>query len=174
MKKIMLTLALGCLLLPCTYSQSVWSEAAEKQAIMKTIERETECFYKRDYKGWKETWVQADYIFQAWSNQDGTFDASVGWEKVDGRIGKYIKENPVPEGGSSHPKVERRNMVVKFFNENLAYLVWDQYNMDKDKKYYTLSKDERLMEKQNGTWKIANVSSFWDYKNTVPVEQLKN
>jgi len=173
MKKILFILALGCYMLPFAYSQSSFNEEAEQKAIMATIERETAYFYARDYDGWKQTWIQAPYTFQAWSNSDGTFDASVGWEQIDARIGKYIKDNPVPEGGTSHPKVERRNMVVKFFNENLAYLVWDQYNMSPDGKTYTYSKDERLMEKQNGQWKIVNVSSFWDYKNKIPAGELK-
>ena len=41
-------------------------------------------------------------------------------------------------------------MVVKFFSENLAYLVWDQHISDKDGKIFLLSKDHRIMEKING------------------------
>jgi hypothetical protein len=29
------------------------------------------------------------------------------------------------------------------------------------------------MEKQNGTWKIVSVSSYWDYKNTILLDSLK-
>ena len=65
-------------------------------------------------------------------------------------------------------------MVVKFFLESLAYLVWDQYNSDKDSKTFLLSKDQRIMEKINGKWKIANVSSYWDYKNVIPADSIHN
>ncbi len=150
-----------------------FDEDSEKQAIMETIKQETECFYKRDYNCWKETYAQTDYAFQCWSNPDGTFDAKVGWKEVDEKIGKYIRENPVHSGGSSHPKVERRNMMTKFYGGNVAYMIWDQYNMDKEMKKYTHSKETRIMEKINGKWKIVNVTAFWDYKNLIQVDSLK-
>jgi hypothetical protein len=180
MKKVMVVfpflLAVACNQPAKNYSSSrqPFNEEAEKAAIMKTILNETECFYKRDYEGWKENFVQTDYAFQAWSNADGTFDAKTGWQEVDNKIGEYIKANPVEQGKSSHPWVERRNMIVKFFSETVAYLVWDQYNSDKDSKNFLYSKDQRIMEKMNGKWKIANVSSYWDYKNVIPADSVNN
>lgn len=169
-------LALSCKQ-PSKKSASVkmeFNEAAEKAAIMETIENETETFYKRDYEGWKANFIQEAYAFQGWSNADGTFDAQVGWNAVDERTGRYIKNNPVAAGKSNHPLVERRNLVLKFFSENLAYLVWDQYNSDQQGKSFTLSKDQRIMEKINGKWKIANVSAYWDYKNIISADSLNN
>lgn len=150
-----------------------FDEETEKAAILKTIVAETEAFYRRDYNAWKENFVQAPYAFQGWNNRDGSFAASTGWEAIDGRIGDYIKNNPLQKGEvTAHPRVERRNMIVKFFSPDLAYLVWDQYNGDKEAKTFTLSKDERLMQKESGQWKIVNVSAFWDYKNKIPVDSL--
>ncbi len=150
-----------------------FDEAKEKAAILAVITCETEHFYKRDYEGWKKSYIQSDYAFQAWNNSDGTFDAKVGWPEVDEKIGNYIRSNPVAQGSASHPKVERRNMVWKFYNQDVAFLIWDQYNSDQLIKIYTHSKETRLMEKQNGLWKIVSVASYWDYKNTIPVESLK-
>lgn len=179
MKKIVLSFTL-LLFLACNQTEQKeivsaadFNEEAEKAAIMKTIENETSSFYRRDYEGWKQNYIQKDYAFQGWSNDDGTFDASVGWQAIDKRIGEYIKNNPVKEGGSSHPRVERRNMAITFFTDSLAFLVWDQYNADQENKFFTLSKDQRIMEKENGQWKIANVSSFWDYKNKISVDSLQ-
>ena len=157
---------------PAAAEKPDFDEAAEKAAILKTIEAETESFYRRDYEGWKQHFIQKDYAFQAWNNGDGSFDASVGWANVDKRIGEYIKSNPGRPRGTTHPKVERRNMVIHFFSENVAYLVWDQYNSDQDIKTYTLSKDQRIMEKENGQWKIANVSSLWNYKSKISADSL--
>ena len=151
-----------------------FNEEVEKAAIMETIQNETECFYKRNYEGWKKNFVHADYAFQAWSNADGTFDAKTGWEEVDKKIREYIKANPVESGKSSHPRVERKNMIIKFFSEKLAYLVWDQYNSDTNSMTFIHSKDQRIMEKINGEWKIANVSSYWDYKNVIPSDSVYN
>lgn len=142
----------------------------EKDAIMATIERETEAFFARDYDAWKDTYVQEDYAFQAWSNQDGTFDASVGWNGIDSSVGKYINDNPEPE--SSHPIVERKNVKYKFYGNDVAYLTWDQFNSDRSGDVFYHSKEMRLLEKVGDEWKIVSVSAFWDFKNIIPADKL--
>ena len=142
----------------------------EKKAINATIEKETQSFFARDYEAWKSNYAQTDYAFQAWSNDDGSFDSNVGWDDINKQIGKYITDNPEPV--SSHPKVERKNMLYKFYGDNVAYLTWDQFNSDKPEKNFHHSKEVRLMEKINGEWKIVCVSAFWDYKNLIPASKL--
>lgn len=156
-----------------TVSTPTFDQANESTSIMSIIENETACFYARDYECWKAHFAQVDYAFQAWNNTDGTFNAKVGWNEVDENAGKYIKDNPVPPGGSSHPKVERRNIKMKFFNSTLAYLSWDQYNINPDMNAYTHSLETRIMEKIAGVWKIVNVTSYWDYVNLVAKDSLK-
>jgi hypothetical protein len=157
-----------------TPSPVAFNAEAEKAAILQTIEDETNSFYRRDYASWKKFWVSGDYAFQGWNNGDGTFDASVGWTAIDKRIADYIKNHPLAQGQTtSHPRVERRNMVIQFLSDDLAYLVWDQYNGDMENKFFTLSKDQRIMKKENGGWKIVNITSFWDYKNKIPMEGFK-
>jgi len=183
MKKLLIPLGLIlCLLFSCKQTEkkeidlsneTEFDEATEKEAIMKIIEQETDCFYKRDYNCWKENFAKTDYAFQAWNNSDGTFDAKVGWSEIDERSRKYLRENPIAPGGSSHTKVERRNMQIKFFGETFAYMIWDQYNSDKDLKKYFHSKDTRIMEKIDGKWKIVNVTSYWDFKNLIPADSLE-
>jgi hypothetical protein len=150
-----------------------FNEEKEKKAIIASLTAETENFYKRDYEGVIKYFVHTDYAFHAWNNSDGTFNATVGWPAINEKYKNYIKENPVPAGSSSHPKVERRNMIFKFFNPKLAFVTWDQYNSDSEKKTFQLSKETRIMEKQDGLWKIANMTAFWDYKNVIPAENLK-
>lgn len=150
-----------------------FSEEKEKSAILEVLKAETESFFKRDYESWKKFYIHSDYAFQAWSNADGTFDAKVGWPEVDEKIGNYIRSNPVPAGSASHPKVERRNMIWKFFTPEVAFMIWDQYNSDTAMKIYNHSKETRIMEKQGGSWKVVNVASFWDYKNIIPIDILK-
>ena len=144
----------------------------EKDAILATIEQETEAFFARDYDSWKANYVQEDYAFQAWSNRDGTFDSSVGWDNIDNSVGRYIHDNPEPV--SSHPIVERKNIKFKLYGNDVSYLTWDQYNRDRENKLFVHSKEVRLMEKIAGEWKIACVSAFWDFKNLIPAEKLKD
>lgn len=145
---------------------------ADKDSIIATIEKETKSFFARDYTGWQSTYAQTDYAFQAWSNKDGTFDASVGWEGINSSIGKYIIENPEPQS-SSHPVVERKNIKFKFFGRDACYLTWDQFNSNKEGDNFHHSKEVRVMEKINGHWKIVCVSAFWDYVNPIPADKLK-
>ena len=150
-----------------------FDQASETDAIISVIENETSCFYARDYECWKAHFAHVDYAFQAWNKADGTFSANVSWTALDKVAGQYIKDNPVPPGGSSHPRVERRNMKIKFFTNTLAYLSWDQYNINPEMNAYTQSLETRLMEKMGGVWKIVNVTSYWDYVNLIPVDSLK-
>lgn len=173
MKRISLLIAtcISCLsIISCSSVKNIQlKEAAEKAKIMAVIEGETDCFFARDYDCWQDKFTHSDYSYQAWSNSDGTFDASVGWDNIEKNLGKYIKENPSEEedAGSSHPVIKRKNVMVKFYGDTAAHLTWDQYNSSRDQSYFLHSKEVRLMEKEDGQWKIVNVSAFWDYKNRI-------
>jgi hypothetical protein len=153
-------------------SSAVLDETKEVESIMKVIDAETSSFFFRDYESWKSHWLQADYVFHAWNNSDGSCSASIGWQAVDEKIGNYIKSHPVEGGGSSHPEVKRKNIQARFFGTDVAHLVWEQYNSTRDLSAYNLSHEVRTMEKINGEWKIVQVSAFWDY-NLIPSEQAK-
>ena len=143
------------------------NDTKEKEAILETLTAETESFYKRDYDEVIKHYVHTDYAFHAWNNSDGTYNATVGWPAIDEKLKSYILNNAVKDGSSSHPKVVRRNMIFKFFSPEMAFVTWDQYNSDQSMKTYHVSKETRIMEKQNGKWKIGNMTSLWDYKNTI-------
>jgi hypothetical protein len=150
-----------------------FDEEKEKKAIIESINAETAAFFKRDYEEVIKYYVHADYVFHAWNSADGTYSATIGWPTINEKYIDYFKNNPVPVGTSDYPIVEKRNLLFKFFNSNLAFVTWDQYNSDSEMKTYRLSKETRIMEKQDGIWKIANMTAFWDYINLIPVESLK-
>ena len=88
------------------------NETIELSLIMKTIEGETTCFFQRDYECWKNYWINADYAFQAWSNDNGTFDASTSFDTVSSNVKKYMEKYPLNEGQTaSHPEVFNKNVV---------------------------------------------------------------
>lgn len=175
MRKLLCLFPLFCCLCftSCQDSEGITAEASfdedkEFTAIMEVIEDETECFFARNYACWKEHWVDEAYAFQAWNNLDGTYDAKVGWNEIDRRVGTYIKETPGTLGGTEgHPKVERLNMRTRFYSNTVAYLTWEQYNSDEKEETYQISQELRLMEKVDGDWKIVTVAAFWDYLNKV-------
>lgn len=152
--------------------KELFDEVAETEAIMNVIEGETKCFFDGDYKRWAEYWSHDIYAVQAWNNNDGTATVAVGWEEINSQgkdwIEKYYKngENII------HPIVKREKPLVKFFNEKTAYLIWTQYNADKEKTNYRTSQEIRLMEKDEEGWKIVNVSAFWDTQLKIPFDSL--
>ncbi len=150
-----------------------FDEAKEKAAILAALTTETENFYKRDYEGTIKYFINAEYLFHAWNNADGTFNATIGWSALSEKYKNHFHNNPVASGTSSHPKVERRHIIFKFFSPDVAFVTWDQYNSDKETKIFNYSKETRIMEKQDGSWKIANMTAFWDYKNLVSADSLK-
>jgi hypothetical protein len=152
---------------------SSFDESFEKAAILRTIERETSCFFKRDYECWKETYAQTEHAFQAWNNSDGTYDAKVGWQEVRSGAEKYMSENPEPELTVDASSVRRHNLKVRFFNENLAYLTWDQSNWREAEKKYYRSKEARIMEKIDGQWRILHVTAFWDYQHATEEDPIR-
>lgn len=176
-----LTIAAVCILGSCkkdaapgaaAESTIAFDQNAETESIMAVIENETACFFTRDYDCWKAHFAHVDYAFQAWNRADGTFDAKVGWPEIDSKAGQYIKDNPVPPKGSSHPDVQRRNVQVHFFNTTLAYLSWDQYNINPESGLYTHSLETRIMEKIGQAWRIVNVTSYWDYARQISKDSL--
>ncbi|RYG02378.1 MAG: hypothetical protein EOO02_10695 [Chitinophagaceae bacterium] len=150
-----------------------FDEATETAAIMKVIDGETDCFFKGDYDCWAKHWSHESYAFQAWNNSDGTADAAVGWDKINaqgkGWIEKYYKNGK----NVIHPDFKRGKPMVKFYNENAAYLIWKQYNADKEKKFYRTSQETRLMEKDNEGWKIVSVAAFWDTQKKIATDSLR-
>ena len=149
------------------------NEGSELEAIMESIKNETACFYARDYECWKSYWVNTDYAAMIWNERDGTFTEHIGWENIDKANLKYLQERALkPDEISSHPDVKRKDLKVKFYGDNMAYLTWKQYNSNKDQTEYTPSRDVRVMEKADGKWLIVNMSSFWDYPNPVKAEDI--
>ena len=158
-------------------SSPIFDEEAEVKAIMAVIKNETKCFFDGNYECWASNWSHADYAMQAWNNSNGTSDAAVGWEAINkqgkGWIETYYKngENII------HPDFIATKLKVKFFGNEAAYLMWTQYNADQDKKFYRVSQETRVIEKESDGWKIVNVSAFWEVspkvvRDSIPAELI--
>jgi len=151
----------------------LFDEAAEIEAILNVIEGETKCFFDGNYECWSKHWSHENYAVQAWNNSDGTSDGAVGWEKINSQGKDWIEKYYKNGTNIIHPVVKRGKPLVKFFNETTAYLIWTQYNSDKEKTNYRTSLETRLMEKDSEGWKIVNVIAFWDTQPKIPFDSLK-
>ena len=154
-------------------AKAAFNPVAETEAILNVIESETKSFFDGNYEGWTKNWSHQNYALQGWNNSDGSADAAVGWEKINAQGKNWIERYYKNGGNIIHPDVKKEKPQVKFFNENLAYLIWKQYNADKEKKFYRVSQETRIMEKEADGWKIVNVTTFWDIAPKVSVNSLK-
>lgn len=158
---------------PISASANGFDEAVETAAIMQVIEKETSCFFAGNYECWAQNWSHEPYAMQAWNNDDGSMDAAIGWEKINAQGKDWIEKYYKNGKEVIHPVVKKEKPQVKFFNDRTAYLIWKQYNADKENKYYKLSQETRIMEKTADGWKIVNVSAFWNSNKKIPVDSLK-
>ena len=154
-------------------AQPAFDEAAETEAIMKVIENETKSFFDGNYETWAANWSHENYAVQAWNNSDGTSDVAIGWDSINAQ-GKLWIETYYQKGQNIvHPFVKKEKLMVKFFDEKTAYLLWTQYNADKEKKFFRVSQESRIMEKEADGWKIVNVSAFWGAAPQVPIDSIQ-
>lgn len=155
-----------------TAPSTALDEAKETAAIMAVIKNETSSFFDGDYESWVTNWSHSPYAVQAWNNSNGTSDAAVGWDAIHHQgknwIETYYKNGKV----KIHPEYKTTKPLVTFFGTDAAYLIWTQYNADPEKKFYRVSHESRIMQKENNEWKIVNVSAFWDIAPKINVDSL--
>lgn len=127
----------------------------ETDAVMKTIEAESEAFWKKDFEAWSRCWVHAPYArFMGWWSRGGVRVAE-GWEEISTRIGAVMKANPEPNPSATD--VRRENINVRVYPE-AAWVTFDQYGNDTGDSAMDMpgrSREPRVLEKHDGVWKIA-------------------
>jgi predicted trehalose synthase len=150
-----------------------FNEALETASIMQVTDNETNSFFNGDCNAWANNWRHASYAMQAWNNDEETFSAALGWDSINAQGKRWIEKYYANGRNVIHPLVKKEKPLVKFFNNTTAYLIWKQYNADKDMKMYQVSQETRLLEKQADGWKIVNVTALWNSKEKIPVDSLK-
>lgn len=153
-------------------TQTSMDTAMAIRNMMTTIEQETNYFFAGDYAAWTGTWVHDSRAMQGWNNNDGTFDAAIGWDNIDRQGKAWIQQYYQNGERVIHPSVKREKPAAVFFSENTAFLSWKQYNADSTNTTFVLSQETRLMQYTQGNWKILTVLSLWDSKHKVPADSL--
>lgn len=122
----------------------------EKEAIISVINNETKAAFQRDYKSWKEKWVHDSNISKSYLNfVDGTYSETLGWDDINKFVKTYIEENPEPD---ILPKLVD-DVELRLYG-NGAWIVFEQLDPK-----VGLKRETRLMEKEDGVWKIAGMQT---------------
>ena len=121
---------------------------AEKIEILNTLNGETKAAFQRDYEAWSQFWIHDPNLSKTYLNYvDNSFSESIGWNEVSGFVKQFIAEHPTPE---PPPKL-LDNIDIRLY-ENGAWVSFEQLDSIRGRK-----RETRLMEKENGKWKIAGM-----------------
>jgi hypothetical protein len=170
MKKAILFFALCSLFTSCTQQAPPPAAAPtvdfekEKAAIQAVIAKETASYYKQDFEAWKSTYLQSPAFrkFGYWEGYDNKIAANIGFESLAEEKKKQFDANETLWTGSTE---ERSNENFRITND-MAWYTFEQNSFEKDtRKFLGKSLETRILEKENGVWKIAYLG-FHYYPDT--------
>lgn len=157
---ILLTCGFYALVSECsaqTTSNLTAADKAEEAAIMEVIEGESAAFWEKDYEKWASYWAHGPYVrIMGWW-EDGGISVSKGWKTISGDMKKLMEENPEPNPTAG--LVRRENVNIRI-TDSMALVTFDQYGLDTGDEHMDmpgLSRETRVLEKQDGQWKIIYV-----------------
>jgi len=147
-------LLVACLLCSSIALQSQSSALTDDEAaIIKVIETESKHFWGRNFKKWKKTWVQEDHVRWTVATKDGVRQF-IGWEDWSNEVESLFESSPEPE---PYDDVKKSNYKFRIYGDG-ALVLFDQMAE-------TPSRELRIMEKQDGKWKIAVVEAIYNFRN---------
>ena len=153
MKNTVLMLLLGLI------SGACLAQSKDETAIKKVITDETDAFIKQNYEKEISYFVHETYTVQQYNNEDGTVSVGEGWEAINKGIKAYFKANPRP----NFVNATRSNWKLKMMSPDWYWVRYDQVMTDVKGKAGK-SKENRIMQRINGQWKIASLVALWDFK----------
>ena len=133
-------------------------ESNEFEPIMEVIAAESVAFWNKDFEAWSRCWSQTSYVRLTGWWADGGITVIKGWEALSNQMKKLMTENPEPNPTAS--RVRRENINLRI-DGSMAWVTFDQYGEDTGDKRMDmpgLSYETRVLEKQNGEWKIVYVN----------------
>ena len=130
------------------------SASADEEAIKTLCKSETMAFYGRKADAWESTWLHTKDISRDLISNN-SYSSVIGWEKFGTELNDYLKANaakPFPI------ELKNDNYLIRM-GTDMAWIEYDQIitapSINPDIKRF--SREQRLVVKQNGTWKIAHM-----------------
>lgn len=152
MKYLAVAVFPGLLLLASSCSVSKLEK--EKAAIRSVLKAETEAYYRQDFAAWKETYLDAPHFrsYGYWEGYPEKVRYYNGFDTLKNFKKKQFDENRTYWIGSTEEQTSENFRIYK----NVAWYTAEQVSYEKDtRKVLGRSVETRILEKQNGRWKIA-------------------
>lgn len=137
-----------------TRENSTFDFKKEKAAIQAIIAKETESYYKQDFEAWKSTYLQTPAFrkFGYWEGYPEKVVSNIGFESLSTEKKKQFDKGETLWQGSTE---ERTNENIRISND-MAWFTFEQNSYEKNtRNFLGKSLETRILEKENGEWKIA-------------------
>jgi hypothetical protein len=124
------------------------AQKADEEAIKNVIQDETRSFFHKDYDKWADTWSHdsADYIMRGGASGHQLL---MGWNAISSSYKESMKNLQMDEE-SIAPYLNKTDFHI-YISGNMASVTFKEGNQNP-------SPESRTMVKQNGAWKILNMS----------------
>ncbi len=140
--------------LPGSLNESAAFEK-EKAAILAVLERQAAAFWAKDFQGWADTWLHADYVRRVGWSEAGGVSSVQGWEAIGALMKKNMTDNPKPNLTPAKLVRDRLNIRI---SRDVAWVTFEQHGVDTGEPRFDmpgLSYETRIFEKHDGKWKIV-------------------
>ncbi len=136
-------------------------QSSEEAAIRSAIEEAGNGVYANNYEKWAANWSEAEILFH-YANEAEHY-LFENWSKLAAQMKENMKGGP----SEQLPYVERKNFKYKI-DGNLAWVHFDQKDDNRE------SKEQRVLVKENGRWKIVNMTAVdvSSYEKNGPIRRL--
>jgi hypothetical protein len=128
----------------------------DEAAIREVIENESKYYWGRNYDKWQALYVHAPYVAWTAASKYGV-TRHQGWDDWSKEVKTFFKSSPKPQ--EYEGVVYKYNYHTRIYG-NGAWVSFEQMN-DGTKTWET-----RIMEKQDGKWKIAMVELIFNANET--------
>ena len=155
MKNILLSIALLAM------GQLAFAQNAEEEAIKNVVIKETFSFYGCDAAAWESTMLAVEYNTWAVTNSNDPGSAATGKGlNFINNMKSYLSSERCKK---SEPNIKYSDWNIQI-RGNVAWAAYkERITMRDDTEIdaYTM----KILEKQNGEWKISATSSVWDFNH---------
>ncbi|MDQ2721618.1 MAG: hypothetical protein M3Z26_17940 [Bacteroidota bacterium] len=131
---------------------TLFGQKNEKEAILKTVQSETEAFYKNRLKEWQSYWIKDSDVTLTYATRY-SYTTFKGWDSIN----KYIT-GIINNSKPSPYHTKQLNSTLRI-NGNLAWLEFDQLLIkpatDTIHNNFQFH-EQRVLLRENGKWKILS------------------
>jgi hypothetical protein len=136
-------------------AQNSLPDSAEKAAVIKAIEKETDCWMRYDYACWKTFQESSDNQSWIFISNEGKTSAYIGWKQIDKLFETHFSSRVKSDQLNSDQFSKRSNIQIVIYHNDMAYVSFKQLGQLNKNYPYTLQ-ETKVMRKINGSWKMLH------------------